>query len=829
MSTDMIQRQKELETTIRDMSISRFYRLHDNAEKRGDFAETTTGRAIQHHVELSVLEGINEFLEKASSGAAGRKHRAVSMLTDMEPEVYAFIVTKSIINKVPMRHGSDSKALTVQQVAYEIAGRVHDELAIRYFEANNKKLIKKLISDFNERDLNRERRKQLIQRTMTKLRLEWVQDGWDKTNRLHFGIKMLDIFIERTGILKIHDVGQNTKAQRKVVSPTPEFVDVVKARMEANEANYSMYLPMVCPPKDWTQDKLFGGGYITHNVTPYPLVKDTNRAYLEELENSDLTDVLEAVNALQKTAWRVNETMLDLAKWAYDSNYGDRCGLPDAQPREIPPLPPEAKTDKAASNEYRRECYLVHDHNRRSVSKRIAALQAFQIADMMKEYPAHYYPMFCDSRSRIYPKPVVLHPQGPDFIKHLIEFTDGKAVDEQASMWLMIAAANAYGEDKLKLEDRVQWVIDNEEMIMSVAENPKEDIRWMDADEPFGFIRCALELRGMAEANATGQEFYSHMPVPVDATCSGIQHYSALLRDEVGGAATNLMNLPERQDIYQQVADRMIEKLEKLIVEGGDAKEIEMAKAALAHGVTRKLAKRSVMVVPYSATFHACMRYTQSHYAEMKQTPWKPMGEFVPFVSRILWQSIDEVVVAAREAMKWLTDMAHLTVKSGTQSPMTWTTPAGFPVRQIRLESQAVRVKTWLDGKRCDIGYIRELSTLDGAKMRSSIAPNFVHSMDAAHLQLTISSCLNAYDSGEITGKMSFCMVHDSFAVHASDMNVFNQLLRQAFHWIYTTHDPLDEFLQENIFVLPADEIPKLPERGSLDIDQVLESAFFFS
>ena len=34
--TDMIQAQRDLEKDMRTLSISRFYRLHDNAEKRGD-------------------------------------------------------------------------------------------------------------------------------------------------------------------------------------------------------------------------------------------------------------------------------------------------------------------------------------------------------------------------------------------------------------------------------------------------------------------------------------------------------------------------------------------------------------------------------------------------------------------------------------------------------------------------------------------------------------------------------------------------------------------------------------------------------------------------
>lgn len=78
--TDMIQAQRDLEKDMRTLSISRFYRLHDNAEKRGDFAETSTGRAMQFHVEQAVLDGINAFIELSPnvlSTFTGLTHKVV--------------------------------------------------------------------------------------------------------------------------------------------------------------------------------------------------------------------------------------------------------------------------------------------------------------------------------------------------------------------------------------------------------------------------------------------------------------------------------------------------------------------------------------------------------------------------------------------------------------------------------------------------------------------------------------------------------------------------------------------------------------------------------
>ena len=90
---------------------------------------------------------------------------------------------------------------------------------------------------------------------------------------------------------------------------------------------------------------------------------------------------------------------------------------------------------------------------------------------------------------------------------------------------------------------------------------------WMDSGKPQG-------------------EFISRLPVSVDGTCNGLQHLSMLMRDEVGGKATNLIPGEGPQDIYQQVADEANRLL-------GQSK------------VSRKMAKRPTMTLPYGSTQRA--------------------------------------------------------------------------------------------------------------------------------------------------------------------------------------------------------------------------------
>lgn len=112
---------------------------------------------------------------------------------------------------------------------------------------------------------------------------------------------------------------------------------------------------------------------------------------------------------------------------------------------------------------------------------------------------------------------------------------------------------------------------------------------------------------------------------------------------------------------------------------------------------------------------------------------------------------------------------------------------------------------------------------IDKRKQGSGISPNWVHSMDAAHMQLTVSRC---HDEGI----RSFSLIHDSYGTHAGNAWAMAQFLREEFVKMYGDHDVLAEFGREITAMLPeGTQLPPLPEKGSLDLSQVLESAFFFA
>ena len=302
--------------------------------------------------------------------------------------------------------------------------------------------------------------------------------------------------------------------------------------------------------------------------------------------------------------------------------------------------------------------------------------RAINVARKFAKYERIYFPLQADSRGRLYPVPAIFNTQGPDFIKSLIEFAEGKPInDEQSAAWLAIIGANHYGEDKVSLQERVDWVMDNQQMILEIAADPFSDLRWTEADEPFQFVRWCMVW---SEFRAEGYGYVCHLPANVDATCSGMQIFSAALKDRPGAEWVNLTNNQERKDIYLAVAERGME----IMREETDPDKLEYARAALEFTITRSMSKKPAMVVPYSGTFHACMKYTRDGIKERLEKgeahPWPHEtndGKFIAYVAGAIWQAIDETIPAARECMRWLQTASRLISKSSTPLPMIWWTP----------------------------------------------------------------------------------------------------------------------------------------------------------
>ena len=108
--------------------------------------------------------------------------------------------------------------------------------------------------------------------------------------------------------------------------------------------------------------------------------------------------------------------------------------------------------------------------------------------------------------------------------------------------YILIDAANNFGLDKLRFEDRIQWARDNLDHL--------EDLLDQAETKPL-YLKAVMAIRKAQAGQPTG-----HL-VAVDATCSGVQIMSVLTGCIAGAKATGLVDPDRRADAYTDLHKTM--------------------------------------------------------------------------------------------------------------------------------------------------------------------------------------------------------------------------------------------------------------------------------
>lgn len=798
--------------------VTRYLRMQD-AARDSRATQTSAGSNLLRHYILSTEENITLFLD--GKHPEGRRRNAASRLLDgLDPAKIAYLGLKCVIQSI-----FAEKDETIQSVCINIGRACEDELRFSKFETEHKEYYDALLRDFERKNTRsyQHKRRVLRGRSMEKGML-WEE--WTTMDAFKVGAVVLSLVLEVADIAekKSLKMGSGRKATL-CLAPTQECIDWISAHDEAMSLTLPDRMPCIVPPAPWVNWR--EGGFYSASLrrrTPLIKTRDMTRQRRELYDNASMPDVLRAVNTIQNTAWAVNKRVLETMREVRRRGLG--CGMPSMEPTPVPPCPlgPEdvaAEMDKDSPlfQEFLGwKAYVrnLHTAERERFSKNLAVTRVMQMASEMSEYDAFWYVYQCDFRGRIYCTTAGLTPQGTDISKGLIQFASGKKLRDKAGLdWFLINGANKFGYDKASYKGRVEWALENADKWRAVAMDPISHRKvWADADKPFQFLAWCFEFFD-ADQMENPFEFVSHLPVGMDGSCNGLQHFSAMLRDEVGGRAVNLIQSDKPADIYQTVADVCTEKLKVK----DDPHSVQWMRVFGEKGMPRKLSKKPVMTLPYGSTERAC---TDSIYGWIMENAKDDFDSSSVFVHAIhltpeLWGSIGEVVIAARAAMDWIQDCAGIVTRAG--HPIMYFSPLGFPVYQSKYVQETKQVETQIGGRlRLRIGHSTD--KLDGLRQRNGASPNLVHHADATHLMMAVNAA-------EEAGIEDFAMIHDDFGCHACDAEDFNQIIRKTFVEMHTDFDILGDFKQTQE-ALTGCELPDVPPSGDLDLTEVLKSPYFF-
>lgn len=422
------------------------------------------------------------------------------------------------------------------------------------------------------------------------------------------------------------------------------------------------------------------------------------------------TRVAEAADKVQGTAWHINQEVL----------------------REL------TTTDAQLAVEFSGGSRL---------SNSMVIADALQLSDLER----FYFPVFLDFRGRMYQRAGVLsYSGGGDYARGLLEFADGEFVDDVGLKWLAWHMAQMWGKDLpyMPLGDGSAWA------------GGAQDLRWQDAKHPVQFLAARQGWLDGTDGRPV------HVPVRLDASCSGLQHLALLARDAELARTVNLwgdyhgarqgMNWLEipTQDFYDLVAEE--------------------------RGCTRNEVKAVLVPLLYGAGKETSAR-------QLAEVLGIRQSKRIRHLANAIRTTAEQLAPQAFALLGWFGEVAKAHNEAGY--PVRWTTPSGFQaIQDYRVVDRDPRrpdrrAQIIVNGRRMNLVKQFWLTAIDAKQQAISLPSSIVHSLDAALLtEIVAGSSIDQWG-----------VVHDAFAVSANQAWELTTASEHAVDTLYRT-DRLEEW-----------------------------------
>lgn len=789
-----------------------------SASRSGDLEVPRAAKLIAR-IHGEVQGNITNYLATTDRGTIAKFK---GWLRKIPADVAALIAVRECLHKLSDER--ETRAVTLQRLAGEVGKLFEMEVRIREAQFVNPVYMQKIHEQVKENGTrNKDHLRKVYNVAYQRIMKGELDSGLTQAEQITLGKIGIQACLD-AGMIEVH----RTFGERgrlvffELVPEVREFLlgytDADVRSIVDREAG-----AMLCPPDPWVN--LQTGGYLTpRRRAAFPLmnvmgIRKSERARIrKEFTAENMPMVFAVGNYLQSQAFTVHQPTLNAVRRLWESG-GGTLGVPNKNPPEKPvcPFPPTWVKEEAPVEEQRvfkewKISIAPWHKSLRTWKGRVREIGGFLKVASKQEGPI-WFPVYMDKRGRWYYAGSP-NPQGSDLSKAVLHSYIKKPLGKEGVYWLKVHIANSYGFDKERFDDRARWTEQNWESIKRALDEPENHPEVWGTDAPWCMFSAAYELN-QAYLSGNPETYETGLIVHMDATCSGLQHFSALLRDPMGATYVNLDDEAKcgpKQDIYSKVSAMALQAIAKDAE--GSGEEADMAKWWLSIGIPRGLAKKPVMTYVYGATVRGTAQFIEEYvYKEMPDAEFPdPLRSYTycAYAAKKLFVGIAGTVPAADNAMRWLRSVAKGMPKG---KRMEWRTPTGFLV-QHDYQDYDERI---LHVHSCGLKQITVREWNEGTKplqMQNALSPNFVHALDASHLTMTAARMQEA--------GLFMVGIHDSFGTHAGDVSVMHDIIRETFVTLYSSRNILGEFLWE------VGGIGEPPMRGSFDLKNVLESEFFF-
>ena len=455
---------------------------------------------------------------------------------------------------------------------------------------------------------------------------------------LREGAKVLNAIGEATNIFEFSFIYQNNKKYR-VVSPSKEFEQHYEGYLRNNINRDPLSLPITSFPIPVNEELI--GGYAFDVLEGNSSLQYRTKEQLTSMSSSqDISRIQGVINSTQSIPYSIDKNVYQIASQLF-SEGANMAGIPG----EIPDLPNYEDDKKLYFNAKTRANSLK--------GKRYNKARTLGIASEMLAHDHFYFPCYLDFRGRLYYRGDYLNPQGNDLSKALLQFTSKAKIEED--FFYFVHGANCYG-IKGSYMDRYKWVTANKDQIRTIAKDPIENLTlWQDADSPFSYLAFVLDCNAYLN---DPENYESGLRIASDASSSGLQILSLLLRDEEGCIRTNVIG--DGNTAPKDVYIECLQVLRALLETDANSNLTPVRDYAkfwlkeLKGKNSRNLVKRILMTSVYSLSQHGLSLYVQEWINENRLPNRDDYSGPDKYLKKRVAEAVKDTVKGASLGMEWI-------------------------------------------------------------------------------------------------------------------------------------------------------------------------------
>ena len=439
--------QKDLNRDMESLGLGRYRQRNESAKNRDAELETRYGQRLMR----ASLPAYAKVIDDWKVQVDGYKNNARYQLDcqTLHSKLLAFVAIKAVLDSI-------TKRKSLASLSHYVGARIEDECRCKFLLENNEEKGSGILLGA-KRKKGKSAKQRHLRSSMKGEAEKGLMDYWDSwahRDKLNCGLHFVELLRVSTSLIEyVYIVGdKRSKRPSRYVTATKETLEWIENFNNHRELLEPFWLPTIELPRPW--ENVWDGGYDTAGTAlpKLPFIKTPNMEYLRSIEG-ELVEPMKATNLIQQTPWAVNGKVLDVMKHCWENNVevGD---LPCREDEPLPPIPTDFKTNPESNKRWRQQSARIYAHRVSTTSRRLLVAKVLYVADKLLGN-RFFYPSQVDFRGRIYNVPAFLGIQGPDMSRGLLQFSRPERLKDDK--WLAIQGANTFGNDKVTLEERVEW------------------------------------------------------------------------------------------------------------------------------------------------------------------------------------------------------------------------------------------------------------------------------------------------------------------------------------------------------------------------------------